>query len=328
MATAKEIKQRIRSIKNTEKTTKAMELVAAAKMRRAIQSAVSAEAYYTATWNIVRRVSYSVLSLPEKKRQDWNELLRFFGEETPVDEISADEHVTMIVFASNRGLCGAYNSHVVKKAAHFLKNRNSENTTVITVGKKAATMLSSLGVEVSEVFVKDDRAVTDESIQAIATEAYQAFAEGKTQRVLIAYSDFISPIVNEPVIHQLYPLSNTIEETAVNEDAHSRKIAESETAESTENVAALTDAQYEFLYEPTPRRVLEFMIPRIGQVELYQALLESNAAEHSSRMLAMKNATDAAKDMAKELVLVYNRARQAAITKEIAEIAAGASALE
>lgn len=294
MATAKEIKQRIRSIKNTQKTTKAMELVSGAKMRKAVQAAVSARAYHKAAWTIANRIRNNADSDIDA------ELQHFFqnGDEP--------QKTTIVMFTSNRGLCGAFNSNVTKQVINYVsENGGNDKVEVIAVGKKGVATLNAVGVKTYQAYDKDDTAVDDSSVRELAAYLYDHFKRGSTDRVLIAYTNFVSPMEQKAVVQQLYPFVEEKEEST-QEDAGVKNI---------------------YTYEPSPLRVLEFLIPRIAEVELYQALLESNASEHSARMIAMKNASEAAGEMSKELKLVYNRARQAAITQEIAEIAAGSAAV-
>lgn len=311
MANAKEIKGRIASIKNTQKTTKAMELVSGAKMRKAVQAATRSRAYKRAAWSIARNLRQNAADQVDQS------LMRFFhsmpGEfEAGVGEITQAEpngKTLVIVFTSNRGLCGAFNSSVVKKVAALKQISGSNHTVeIIGIGKKGVAMLNSIGVRATEAFEKDDSAQTDESIREVAAIAYDRFKSGEFHRVMIATTYFESPVVQTAHIQQLYPLP-----------------VHPESEEKAEEARAA--GMHLTTFEPSPSAVLEFLIPRIAEVELYQALLESNASEHSARMIAMKNASDAAKEMGEDLKLAYNRARQAAITQEIAEIAAGSAAV-
>ncbi|MBI2415353.1 MAG: ATP synthase F1 subunit gamma [Candidatus Kerfeldbacteria bacterium] len=303
----REIKGRLRSIKNTQKITHTMELVAAAKMRRAVTGAINSRTYSTLAWDLVQRLRQAVQFNDDDPRQFW------FDQST---SITKQPHTTVLVFTSNRGLCGAFNNNVIKQTVKFLKTVPTEAVTIVCVGKKGAGTLSTLGYTVHQAYAKADSARNDESIQELAEYVYEEFTQQRTHRVVVAYTDYQSSISQTAVIRQLYPLTsqNTISQAVDNADAAKPKIT-----------PPTKHAVYK--YEPSAEAVLEYIVPRIAEVQLYQALLESNASEHSARMLAMKSATDAAGDMSDELVLAFNRARQAAITKEIAEISAGSAAL-
>jgi F-type H+-transporting ATPase subunit gamma len=180
----------------------------------------------------------------------------------------------------------------------------------VAIGKKGVSTLNNIGIKAEFAYVKDDSAKTTASIAEIAAYLHKQYALGKTSRVLVAYTDYQSTVLQTPVVKQLFPLIEASSITA-----------------AVDNISVDTSTMLDYIYEPNKLDVLEYVIPRLTEVQLYQALLESNASEHSARMLAMKNATDAAGDMIDELVLAFNRARQATITKEIAEISAGTAAV-
>ncbi len=305
----KQIKARIRSVKNTRKVTKAMELVAGAKMRRAVDRAIGTRQYAQLAWDIANRLSSS------QSIAAIDYLHNFF---VPAKD---PKKFIVVVYASNRGLCGAYNSNIAKKVARFVKEKGVENVEVVAVGKRAVTGLSIFGINAKMAYEKDDSAPDASSIVNVANYVYEEFKAGRADQVLIAYNHFVSSLVQEPAIKPLFPfnreegVSSTIDE--LSEKRESPVAAESMQASS------LVD----YVHDPSKRQVLSYIVPRLGELQLYQALLESNASEHSARMIAMKNSTDAAGEMQENLTLQFNRARQAAITQEIAEISAGMAAI-
>jgi len=302
-ANTKEVKERLQSINNTKKITKAMELVAAAKMKKTVDSALQTRTYHELAWSIVDRLINSHLWFasisPVKK---------FFEEPKQI------KHTTLIVFTSNRGLCGAFNSNIIKLALPYLKE--NPNTELITIGNRGASTLTALNNEIKLAYEKNDTANDDSSIREVADHVYHKFRNKKTDIVKVAYTDYRSAIAQNAVIKQLYPFSKT-EQVGLGMDDTGKKKEKIDKAPK----------GLEYLYEPNKYELLDYLALRIGQAELYQALLESNASEHSARMVAMKNATDAANEMADDLVLVFNKARQASITQEIAEISAGTAAV-
>lgn len=307
MAQSKEIQHRLKSIKNTKKTTKAMELVAGAKMRKAVVGAIDTRLYNTMTWSIMKRLRHNI------NQESYKDLKHFFA------KVSEPKHVTVVAFTSNRGLCGAFNANVIKQVVAYKKAHTDQTVEIISVGKKGAAMLHAFGIPVHAAYEKNDSAKDDSSIATLAGYLYEQFATQKTDQIFVAYTDYKSAIAQFPVMQQLYPILPKDETEERVEDLELRSIRPEKVLEA--------PTQVQYLYEPNGERLLSFLIPRIAQVQMYQALLESNASEHSSRMLAMKNASEAAGEMAQDLMLEFNRARQAGITKEIAEITAGSAAV-
>jgi F-type H+-transporting ATPase subunit gamma len=207
---------------------------------------------------------------------------------------------------------------VTKRALQAIKEYGKENVEVIAVGKKAVTQLSTFGVKPKMAYEKKDSARKATSVVNIANYAYEEFKSEKVDKVVIVYNHFVSSLVQEPVLRSLFPFSKEEGTRAGIEELTEKK-------ESVTAVESLPTADY--IHDPSKRQVLSYLVPRLGEVQLFQALLESNASEHSARMLAMKNASEAAGEMQDDLTLIYNRARQAAITQEIAEISAGMAAV-
>lgn len=292
----KEIKRRLQSIKNTKKITKTMEMVSAAKMRRAVNGTLASRPYHALMTELVGRLRNGIAL------SNTDPLRRFFA---PAQD---DAHVTLLAITSNRGLCGSLNAGVVKKVLEIVQTNADSRTDILALGKRGVQTLTSLGVTVELAYEKDDLARNEKQTTEISDYLYKKFVDGKTERVLIAYTHFESAVSQRPVLVQLYPFVG-LENIIVEQD---------ESDDSANDV---------YIYEPNKREILDYLVPRVGEAMIYQALLESNASEHSARMVSMKNATDAASEMVDELVLEFNKARQAAITKEIAEISAGTAAV-
>ena len=306
MASTRQIKARLKSIKNTKKVTKAMELVAGAKMRRSVERALASRHYALLAWQLVQRLSKS-RAVPS---DDY--LHRFFRAAA-----SPKRHL-LIAFASNRGLCGAYNNNVLRQVLRFVRENREENVDVIVIGKRLVSSVSTFGVKPIMAYEKDDYALDASSVVPLANYAYEAFKSQGVDSVYLCYNHFKSALAQETVTRPLFPFS--FEESAFTDVKHM------ETDRKVEPLRDIEKSQ-SYIYEPGKRKVLSYLVPRLGEAQLYQALLESNASEHSARMLAMKSATDAAGEMLGDLSLLYNRARQAGITREIAEISAGSAAL-
>ena len=236
-----------------------MELVAAAKMRKSVEAALKTRAYHELAWGIVERLISSKLWF-----DSISPVKRFFEEPTDI------KHTTLIVFSSNRGLCGAFNSNVIKLALPYL--RKNKNTELITIGNRGASTLTALKNEIKLAYQKNDTAIDDSSIREVADHVYYKFRDRKTDKVMVAYTDYKSAISQRAVLKQLYPFKRT-GQVGLGEDDTGRKLENIEQAPK----------NLEYLYEPNKYDLLDYLTLRIGQAELYQALLESNASEHSSR---------------------------------------------
>lgn len=288
MASIRQLKSRIRSVKNTKQITKAMELVAASKMRRA-QEADKASAPYT---------------------QAANELLSYFAsqgitDEHPLFQVRPVKNRLLIVIAADRGLVGAYNSNVFKAYIRELeadKKAGISNAT-ITVGRRVSQFASRLkSIELRGVYEGLPDQPNGAELHAILGTAIEQFESGEIDAVDVIYTEFISSITQNAVVKRVLPAGYT--ETEV-----------------TENIR---DA----LYEPSPQAVLDGVAYRLVEAQIFQALLDAKASEYSMQMIAMKNATDNASELVDDLTIAMNKVRQGAITQELAEISGGVEALK
>ena len=233
--------------------------------------------------------------------------------------LSPAENVAIILISSNRGLCGSFNVNLVKKVVDSIRihNPNSKITDIVSCGTKGRDEARRHRLNLIADFPKDDITISTEAIRPISHLITREFLAGKYDKVFVAFTDFQSAISQVPHVKQLLPIVPKIDERLghiIHEKNKSEEI----------NVDSFAD----FLFEPSTRALLDAFLPRLLEVQIYQAVLESEASEHSARMFAMRNASDAAADMINELTLAYNQARQAGITSEIAEIASGSAAVE
>lgn len=292
MPGTREVKRRIKSIGSTKKITRAMQMVSAAKMRRA-QNAVTASRPYAA---LARELA--------------NNLSGLAGEDSAESLAGAKaKTAALVVMTANRGQVGALNANVIAAARNFIEEQQALGVAVeiFTLGKKARDGVFRLGYTVQAEFNKADRGQrTTLDIRAIASMATRNFLNGSYSSLYVAYPQFVSTLTQRPAVEQVLPFE---EDAAVGETHKHKK-------------------ESPYLFEPNPEAVLASLLPRIVEASLYRALLESDASEHSARMVMMKNATDAAGDLVDDLTLAYNRLRQANITKELAEITAGRIAME
>ncbi len=311
----KAIKRRLKSIGSTKKITKAMEMIAAAKMRKAVNAALETRTYATLAWELLVNLS---------KTQK---------EQIPLLTVRPVEKILMIMITSNRGLCGSFNANIIKKTAAQLKNpkniakqrikgeelepKGNISVDVIGVGRKGADFAKKMGYNLIASFTDLSDTPNLDDAMPIARMIIEAYEKQTYDKVIVAYTDFKSALVQTAKLRQVLPISE-IDLEKMLLDISEKRINPSE------QKTDLTD----YLFEPNRSDVLKIILPRLVETQVYQTLLESAASEHSSRMVAMKNASEAAKDMMNELNLTYNKGRQAGITQEIAEIAGGAAALE
>lgn len=315
---AKIIRRRVKSVGNTKKITKAMELVAASKMRKATRAALATR-------------SYAVLA-----REMMNKLSQMKGlKHNPLMKARKVENILLVLISSNRGLCGGFNANIYKKTIEQIKNvekiaiqrsfgerinpvaGKKINLGAITIGKKGERIMKKLGVNVIASFHNFSDTPSLVEAAPIAKIIKEEFIKNNFQKVAVIYTDYVSAIMQKPTIRQVLPISPLDLEKMLK--ALGDRSFENEIAE---------EKSIEFIFEPSPELILEQMLPRLIETQIYQALLESSASEHSARMLAMRNASEAAEEMIDDLVFTLNQARQAGITREIAEISGGAAALE
>jgi F-type H+-transporting ATPase subunit gamma len=283
----RETKNRIKSVKNTEKITRAMKMVAASKLRRAQEAVIRPRPYAAKLLDLMSALAARI----ENSTGEAHPLLL----ERPIKKT-----VDILVLSSDRGLCGALNSSVVRTTQRFLLDHAPEfsHIALSTVGKKGFEALSRAGIAIRKHYEPSSKIADFSLANTIAKELCQRFLSHESDGVFLIYNEFKSAITQEIVIEQLLPVKK---------------------------VAVLSPVDY--LYEPNQNELLEALVPKHFATRLYQAFLESYASEQGARMTAMDNATRNAKEMTDKLTLQYNRARQAAITKELMEIIGGAEAL-
>ncbi len=318
----REIRRRIKSIKSTRQITKAMELVSAAKMRKAVANVLATRPYAALAWEVVQ-------AIVEKTHTRYHALL---------EERGAVKKIGLILITSNRGLTGSFNTNIIEMARQYIlhhKERVNVEADLVIMGRKGREAMQKRGHTMIAEFTKLDVNERVEEIRPLARLVIDEYLKGTYDRIVIAYTDFVSSLVQKPRIKQLLPLISDdpyLGSVGRRMQTHSQRTRTQDEEMSERMNASLMrmDAVEEdgYLFEPSPQTVLEGLLPRIVEMQLYQAILESNASEHSSRMFAMRNATDAAGEMIDELTLLYNHDRQAGITREIAEISAGRIAIE
>lgn len=288
MANLKDIKKRIGSVKNTGQITKAMKMVSAAKLRRAQEAVVAARPY-------ADKLMYVLSSLALREDPDAHPLLQERGKRKAL----------VLLMTADRGLCGGFNANISKAAERFIRNRTDgfEDYELMIIGRKGKDYLRSrMGDKIGKVHEGITGSINYQTAALIGQEIVDAYQAESYDAVYLVYNAFRSAISQEATITRLLP----IEPLQVEERAHV--------------------AQY--LYEPNRREVLAQILPKHIEVQIFRGLLESVASEHGARMSAMDSASKNASEMINKLTLQYNRARQAAITKELMEIISGAESIK
>ncbi len=300
MATIREIKRRMKAVQNIAQVTRALEAVSASKVKKAQAQVLASRPYSRKAWEVLEHIASQTT----------------VGTGPPLhplldvrDEIRKR---CLIVVTSDRGLAGAYNTNILRLAEQFIAEQNIP-VSVIAVGRKGRDHLMRRGHNVIAEFSELPTPLTITYVAPIARTAIDDFASGKADEVLIAYTDFINTLTQRPVIEKLLPLRPTGGHEPPPPGGDGR--------------APNNGRKFEYIYEPSSAEILNTVVPRFVELQIYQAMLESLASEHSARMVAMRNASENAEELTKALRLVYNKARQLSITREILDIVGGAEAL-
>lgn len=294
MPNAREVRLRIRSVKNIAQVTRALQAVSASKVRKSMQALMNTRPYAVKAWQVLRHIA------GQPGRENLHPLLT---RATQVDSI------LVVLVTGDRGLAGAYNTNVVRFVLHRFGN-SPVPVRYITVGRKGRDLMVRRRQNVIAEFSNLPAAPTYGDVSAIGRLAVDEFLAGKADEVYLVYTDFINMVRQVPTVKKLLPLEV---------DDSQQRVAEFSPA------AGGPAASY--IYEPGQEHILNEIVPRFTALQVFQAVIESLASEHAARMVAMKNATDSATALAGSLQLEYNKARQQTITNELLDIAGGAEAL-
>lgn len=287
MAVGREIVTKIKSVQSTKKVTSALEMVSASKIKKAKDQMLEARPYAKQMQTIIGHLAHSS---PEYRHP--------FMKEREV------KRVGYVIISTDRGLCGGLNTNLFKKCVADMKQWQDKGVEVdvVTIGNKAASFFKKVNVELkASISSLGDKPELTKLIGVVKV-MLEAFADEKIDRLNLVFNDFVNSIIQKPTVQQLLPLVESSDDEKIKKN-------------------------FDYLYEPEARVVLEFVLGRYVESLVFQGVLENLASEHSARMVAMKSATDNATDLIKDLQLIYNKARQAAITQEISEIVSGAAAV-
>ncbi len=285
MATLKEIRKRVSSVQNIQQITKAMKMVSAARLRRAQEAALAARPYAEKLEAVLQNLAAQ-------------------GEELahPFLTERAENNTTLIVMTSDRGLCGGFNSSLIREAEAFMRQRAEQKVSLILVGRRAYDHFKRRDVTIAEEHINLYGRLSADLAHDIGRRVGEQFLSGETDSFYVLYAKFRSALVQVPTLDKILPIASTPQ---------------------TEDQSAL-----DYLYEPAPQTLLASLLERYIDMLIYRAMLESVASEHGARMTAMDNATNNAVEMIDRLTLDMNRARQAGITRELLEIVATGESLK
>ena len=293
MTTAREVRLRIRSVKNIAQVTRALQAVSASKVRKALQAVANTRPYATKAWQVLTHIA------GQPGRDALHPMLTQHGEV---------ENVLVLLVTGDRGLAGAYTTNIVRFTLNKFGNY-SVPVSYITVGRKGRDLMFRRGEKVIAEFSNLPPDPTFGDVSAIGRLAVTEFLEERADEVHLVYTDFINMVSQVPTVKKLLPLE-------VGEEAG-----------RVQDFARADQASSSYIYEPGQTEILDEIVPRFTALQVYHAILESLASEHAARMVAMKNATDSASELAAGLQLEYNKARQQGITNEMLDITGGAEAL-
>ena len=286
MATMRDIRRRIRVVKNIQQLTNAMKMVAAARLKKAQNRAEAARPYAEKMQEAMRSLSVAAQQV-----------------EHPLLEVRPEERIAVVIIGADRGLAGAYNVNIMRKAMELIRGWQPENVKLLLAGKRAAAYFRRQPYEIVAALNVPASNVTFSDIRDITTKLRALFEQRQVDAVYLVYARFVTAMTQRPTVLKILPI------------------------EPDENLVGET-IPTEYIFEPAPVRLFADLLPRYVDTQVYRALVEAVASEQGARMTAMSAATKNAGEMIENLTLSYNKARQAAITKELTEIVAGAEALK
>ena len=311
MESPQHIKSRLKSVKNIGQITKAMEVVSATKMRKAQEVALKSRPYAYRALELLETIMNGIRNYE-------------LGITIPLTEHREIKNTLVVIVASDRGLAGAFNSQVLRTVENFFKADAASNYSMVVVGKKANNYVAKKGMKIIESFTGFGDYALPEEVRPLSELVVSGFLEKKWDRVMTVSTHFRSTLKQETLVRQILPLDVSKIGETVREIVPER----GRYAGQNDELGIMNyDQRTEYIFEPNPEETLTALVPHLITMQLYHVILEANASEHSARMVAMKTASDNAGELANDLTLEFNKARQAGITKEIIEITSTMNAL-
>lgn len=286
-----DIKRRIKSVTSTEHITNAMKLVSSAKFRRAKATFDRTHGYLTMVTDTIQKIINSESDIPDTYLLKNKEI----------------RNTCYVIISSSRGLCGGFNSNIMKDVEARMAEHKDRNACIVAIGSKGKDYFAKRGYDIIGEFVESPETITFQQAQELGRMVTKLYKDGTVDEVVIVYTAFKSTLEYVVTDFSILPFDVDLDRKVKNADEDSAHMIE---------------------FEPSPGRVFEYMVPKYVELQIYNAVIESATCEHAARRMAMENATDNANEMLGQLSLYYNRARQAAITNELVEIVAGSEALK
>jgi F-type H+-transporting ATPase subunit gamma len=302
MATLLDFRRRIRSVKSSQQITRAMKFVAAARLRRAQEAALAARPYAKELARLLR----SIMS-------------RIQDVQHPLMAQREEKNVLAIVLTGERGLAGAFNANILRKAGEFFRANSGKKVVTVPVGKKGRDSLKKAGFQFAGEYINVLARVEFKTAREIANLATDLYAKGEIDAVYIIFSEFKSVMTANLTVEKLLPIEKIVETSGAKTDSHASS------ANNGKKHGEQDSAQIDYIYEQPPEQLLGKLLPKYIETQVLRAMLESSAAEYAARMTAMEAATKNAGEVIEALTMTMNKVRQAAITTEIIEIVSGAN---
>lgn len=290
MASSRDIKKRIKGVKNIQQITRTMEMVAAAKLRKAQNAAQNARPYAEKINALIHNIGQAVGNIQH-----------------PLIKERKVRKVAMVVLTSNKGLCGAFNTNVIRLAEGYLRRSVDKEHVLFCIGKKGADYFRRREYNVKKSYTPSEKKIELPLISELVKDLSRGYEDGEFDQVMVFFSQYVSPMIQKPTDLTIIPFT------------HSNAEGEGEKRKP---------AVRDYIFEPDPEELMNELIPKYLESQIYSALAQTQAGEQAARLIAMKNATDSAKEVIHTLTLSYNKARQAGITKEILEIVSGSEAIK
>ena len=303
----KSVKNKIKSIDKTRQVTKAMEAVSAVKMRKSQQGAISIRPYATSAFKILRSISGALAAANH-----------------PLTKVRPVKKTCIVLVSADKGLAGSYGAALLKGVYRFMDEQQltQDNTAFITIGKKAHEHFGKRGWNILGFYEKWSDEVSFDIVRPLVEQMKTLYLEGSYDQIFIVYTNFMSTLKQEVYVRQLLPVTfSGVEEVVRGITPERGKF--SEVGRDLE-----TPPVKEYTFEPSPEEIISELIPTLFNIQIYHSIREANASEHSARMIAMKNASDNARDISKALKLRFSKVRQAAITREVSEIVGGMESMK
>lgn len=289
MASLRELRRKVKSVKNTQKITKAMKLVAASRLNKAQERILSARPFAEKLQNLLHELAFL---LNQKGGEGYKDHPFFLKPES--------SRIDLLVVTADRGLCGGFNANLIRQSLKFIQEHPENDIHLWVIGKKGRDTLRRVNLNIEREYINFFQKLGFHQAELVGKELIESFLKGKTREILVLYNEFKSRIQQKLVLKKLLPI----------------------------DPIAGVEPKLDFIYEPSKEVICEGLLPRTIKAQIYRILLESQAAELAARMTAMESATNNAQDVIYSLTLTMNKVRQATITKEIAEIVGGAEALQ